>query len=58
MLPPIPNGVRFTNPFDGSAALLPLSPPNFTREVLICGRTTTSDQIPSEQLSSQDPATD
>ncbi|KIJ53696.1 copper radical oxidase [Sphaerobolus stellatus SS14] len=58
MLPPIPNGVRVTNPFDGSAALLPLSPPNFEPEVLVCGGTTASDQTPSEDLSSQDPATD
>ncbi|KDR72992.1 hypothetical protein GALMADRAFT_158624 [Galerina marginata CBS 339.88] len=58
ILPDIPNGVRVTNPFDGTAALLPLSPPNFTPEVLVCGGTTTSDQIPALQLSSQDPASD
>ncbi|GJJ15281.1 hypothetical protein Clacol_009557 [Clathrus columnatus] len=55
-LPDIPNGVRVTNPFDGSAALLPLSPPDFTPEVLVCGGSASNDQIPSEQLSSQDPA--
>lgn len=55
-LPDIPNGVRVTNPFDGTAALLPLSPPHFTPEVLVCGGSNSSDQIPSEQLSTQDPA--
>ena len=57
ILPEIPNGVRVTNPMDGTATLLPLSPPNFTPEVLVCGGSNSSDQIPSEQLSSQDPAT-
>ncbi|KAF9540289.1 copper radical oxidase [Agrocybe pediades] len=56
ILPDIPNGVRVTNPFDGSATLLPLSPPHFTPEVLVCGGTTTSDQIQPANLSSQDPA--
>ncbi|KAF7331434.1 Copper radical oxidase [Mycena kentingensis (nom. inval.)] len=58
ILPEIPNGVRVTNPLDGTAALLPLSPPHYTPEVLICGGTTTSDQIPPANLSSQDPASD
>lgn len=58
ILPDIPNGVRVTNPFDGTAALLPLSPPLFTPEVLVCGGSNSSDLIPSEQLSSQDPASD
>lgn len=58
ILPDIPNGVRVTNPFDGSATLLPLSPPNFIPEVLVCGGTNASDTIPSLNLSSQDPATD
>jgi hypothetical protein len=57
ILPDIPNGVRVTNPFDGTATLLPLSPPLFIPEVLVCGGTTASDQIPSANLSSQDPAT-
>lgn len=57
-LPDIPNNVRVTNPFDGTATLLPLHPPDYIPEVLICGGTTTSDQIPVEQLSSQDPASD
>lgn len=56
ILPDIPNGVRVTNPFDGSATLLPLHPPLFTPEVLVCGGTTTSDQIQPANLSSQDPA--
>jgi len=58
ILPQIPNGVRVTNPFDGTAALLPLSPPDFTPEVLVCGGSATSDQIPALELSSQDPASD
>ncbi|KAF8909784.1 copper radical oxidase [Gymnopilus junonius] len=58
VLPEIPNGVRVTNPMDGTATLLPLSPPNFIPEVLVCGGSNSSDQIPSEQLSSQDPASD
>ncbi|KAF9554606.1 copper radical oxidase [Agrocybe pediades] len=57
ILPDIPNGVRVTNPFDGTATLLPLSPPNFTPEVLVCGGSASDDTIPSEQLTSQDPAT-
>jgi len=58
ILPDIPNGVRVTNPFDGTAALLPLSPPNYIPEVLVCGGSNSSDQIPSLQLSSQDLASD
>ncbi|KAF5317811.1 hypothetical protein D9619_012583 [Psilocybe cf. subviscida] len=57
ILPDIPNGVRVTNPFDGTAALLPLSPPNFTPEVLVCGGSASDDTIPALNLSSQDPAT-
>ena len=57
-LPDIPNNVRVTNPFDGTATLLPLHPPNYIPEVLVCGGTTASDQTPAEQLSSQDPASD
>ncbi|KAM5542478.1 hypothetical protein V8D89_003937 [Ganoderma adspersum] len=34
ILPDIPNNVRVTNPIDGSAILLPLSPPDFIPEVL------------------------
>ncbi|KAF8530540.1 glyoxal oxidase N-terminus-domain-containing protein [Hysterangium stoloniferum] len=58
ILPDLPNGVRVTNPFDGTATLLPLSPPHFTPEILVCGGTNASDTIPSESLSSQDPASD
>lgn len=54
--PDIPNGVRVTNPFDGTAALLPLSPPDFTPEVLVCGGTNLSDSLPPLGVSSQDPA--
>jgi hypothetical protein len=56
VLPDIPNGVRVTNPFDGTATLLPLSPPHFTPEVLICGGSNASDTTPSLNLTSQDPA--
>jgi len=56
ILPDIPSGVRVMNPFDGAATLLPLSPPNFIPEVLVCGGSNSSDQIPSLQFSSQDPA--
>ena len=56
ILPDIPNNVRVTNPIDGSAILLPLHPPDFTPEVLVCGGTAT-DTIPSDQLTSQVPAT-
>jgi hypothetical protein len=58
ILPDIPNGVRVTNPFDGTAALLPLSPPLYTPEVLVCGGSASDENTPSEQLSSQDPASD
>ncbi|KAI0705752.1 glyoxal oxidase N-terminus-domain-containing protein [Cerioporus squamosus] len=56
-LPDIPNGVRVTNPMDGSAILLPLSPPDFVPEVLICGGSQTDDRIQPANLSSQIPAT-
>ena len=56
MLPPIPNGVRVTNPMDGAAILLPLSPPDYVPEVLICGGSTADDIIPVANLSSQFPA--
>lgn len=58
ILPDIPNRVRVTNPFDGTATLLPLHPPHYIPEVLVCGGTNTSDQIPNEQLSSQTVASD
>ena len=56
ILPDIPNGVTVTNPFDGTATLLPLSPPHFTPEVLVCGGTATDTRIQPANLSSQDPA--
>jgi hypothetical protein len=56
-LPDIPNGVRVTNPYDGTASLLPLSPPHYIPEVLVCGGTNASDAL-DVQLDSQDPASD
>ncbi|KAF5352136.1 hypothetical protein D9758_009234 [Tetrapyrgos nigripes] len=61
ILPDIPNGVRVTNPYDGTATLLPLSPPDYIPEVLVCGGTNTTDQLTNDDvytLSSQDPASD
>jgi hypothetical protein len=58
ILPDVPNGQRVTNPFDGSAILLPLSPPNYVPEVLVCGGSMKSDTTPEAELSAQDPATD
>ncbi|KAI0340024.1 glyoxal oxidase precursor [Trametopsis cervina] len=57
ILPDIPNGVHVTNPIDGSAILLPLSPPNYVPEVLVCGGVAVDPATPPEQLSSQTPAT-
>ncbi|KAJ7194737.1 glyoxal oxidase N-terminus-domain-containing protein [Mycena pura] len=56
ILPDLPNGVRVTNPFDGTATLLPLSPPLFIPEVLVCGGSDKPDTSDVETLSSQDPA--
>ena len=56
VLPDIPNNVHVTNPIDGSAILLPLSPPDFIPEVLVCGGTETDPLDPS-LLSSQTLAT-
>ena len=58
ILPDIPNGVRVTNPIDGSAILLPLSPPDYIPEVLVCGGAAVDDTIQVGNLSSQFPATD
>ncbi|KAF7325763.1 hypothetical protein MKEN_00426800 [Mycena kentingensis (nom. inval.)] len=55
-LPDLPNGQRITNPFDGTATLLPLSPPDYIPEVLACGGSHTSDTADPETLSAQDPA--
>ncbi|KAM5542449.1 hypothetical protein V8D89_003908 [Ganoderma adspersum] len=57
ILPDIPNGVRVTNPMDGSAILLPLSPPDFVPEVLVCGGQQVDDRLPPGNFSSQQPAT-
>ncbi|CAK5274645.1 unnamed protein product [Mycena citricolor] len=57
ILPDLPNGVRVTNPMDGTAQLLPLSPPLYTPEVLVCGGSNKSDSTPTTELSSLDPAT-
>ncbi|KAF5351167.1 hypothetical protein D9756_008348 [Leucocoprinus leucothites] len=58
ILPDIPNGVRVTNPYDGTATLLPLHPPDYVPEILVCGGSNASDTIPPAQLSSQHPASD
>ncbi|CDO77228.1 Glyoxal oxidase [Trametes cinnabarina] len=55
ILPDVPNNVRVTNPMDGSAILLPLSPPDFVPEVLVCGGSQT-DTIDPSLLTSQTPA--
>ncbi|KAJ7512721.1 glyoxal oxidase N-terminus-domain-containing protein [Mycena galericulata] len=55
-LPDLPNSQRVSNPFDGTAQLLPLSPPDFVPEILACGGSNKSDATPVEELSSQDPA--
>ncbi|KAI0737814.1 glyoxal oxidase precursor [Daedaleopsis nitida] len=55
-LPDIPNGVRVTNPMDAAAILLPLSPPDYIPEVLVCGGTAQDDRVPVEDLNSQIPA--
>ncbi len=57
-LPDVPNGVRVTNPMDGSATLLALSPPDYIAEVVVCGGSATDDSIPALNLSSQTPASD
>ncbi|KAI0757976.1 glyoxal oxidase precursor [Fomes fomentarius] len=57
ILPDIPNGVRVTAPTDGSAILLPLSPPDYIPEVLVCGGSDIDDRTSVENLSSQHPAT-
>ena len=56
VLPEIPNGVRVTAPTDGSAILLPLSPPDYVPEVLVCGGSAIDDRTPPTELSSQHPA--
>ena len=56
ILPDIPNGIHVTNPLDGSGILLPLSPPDFTPEVLICGGSDIDDRTPPAELSFTHPA--
>lgn len=55
-LPRIPNGVRVTYPFAGTAVLLPLRYDDWYAEILICGGSTIDDQKLSYKISSQDPA--
>ncbi|KAI0086255.1 glyoxal oxidase N-terminus-domain-containing protein [Irpex rosettiformis] len=57
ILPDIPNGVHVTNPIDGSAILLPLSPPDYIPEVLVCGGQAVDPAIQPANFSSQKPAT-
>ncbi|KAJ6451693.1 glyoxal oxidase N-terminus-domain-containing protein [Mycena vitilis] len=56
-LPDIPNGVRVANPFDGTAQLLPLSPPLYEPTVLVCGGSATDDSRPVTNITTTDPAT-
>ncbi|KAF5355836.1 hypothetical protein D9756_004311 [Leucocoprinus leucothites] len=58
ILPSIPNNIQVTNPMDGTAGLLPLHPPDYIPEVLVCGGSPSDPATPHLQLSSQDPATD
>ena len=55
-LPRIPNGVRVTYPMAGVGLLLPLSPGDYTPEILICGGSAVDDATPGYEMSSQDPA--
>nr|VWP02011.1 C2H2-type domain-containing protein [Ganoderma boninense] len=55
-LPDIPNGVSVTAPTDGSAILLPLSPPDYTPEVLVCGGSVIDQTLDPGNFSSQHPA--
>lgn len=56
ILPDIPNGVSVTAPTDGSAILLPLSPPDFTPEVLVCGGSSINQTLLPGNFTSQHPA--
>ncbi|KAF7315075.1 hypothetical protein MIND_00021700 [Mycena indigotica] len=56
-LPEIPNGVRITNPFDGSLELLPLIPPLYEPTVLVCGGSAADDRRPTSNLTNLDPTT-
>ncbi|KAK7038215.1 glyoxal oxidase N-terminus-domain-containing protein [Favolaschia claudopus] len=57
-LPDLPNGVRISNPFDGTMQLLPLSPPLYEPTVLVCGGSSADDRRPATNLTILDPATD
>ncbi|KAJ7792441.1 hypothetical protein B0H14DRAFT_2931004 [Mycena olivaceomarginata] len=52
-LPDLPNGVRVANPFDGTAQLLPLSPPLYEPTVLVCGGSATDDRRPRTNLTTK-----
>ncbi|KAJ7173130.1 glyoxal oxidase N-terminus-domain-containing protein [Mycena crocata] len=53
-LPNFPNGQRVVYPLNAAGVLLPLTPENnYTPEVLVCGGSHISDQIPSEALDAQ-----
>jgi hypothetical protein len=56
VLPQIPDGYRVSYPFTASAVLLPLIPPNYVPEVLICGGSNMNDALPESALSAQIPA--
>ena len=56
VLPDIPNGVSVNPPADGSAILLPLSPPDYTPEVLVCGGAVFDQTLTSHNFTSQHPA--
>ncbi|KAG8791038.1 hypothetical protein FRC12_010289 [Ceratobasidium sp. 428] len=55
-LPDLPNGQRITYPMSGIGVLLPLSPPNYTPEYLLCGGSQLSDTLKENEVSSQSPA--
>lgn len=58
ILPDLPNGVRACNPYDGTSTLLPLHPPDYIPEILICGGSNQSDFAPLDRLTTQDPTSD
>ena len=54
---PLPNGVRVTYPMAGTALLLPLSSAeNYTSRILVCGGSTTFDQLCNFEYSAHTPA--
>ncbi|RPD67521.1 glyoxal oxidase precursor [Lentinus tigrinus ALCF2SS1-7] len=54
-VPDIPNGIHVTVPTDGSAILLPLSPPDYTPEVLVCGGSQIDDRTQPANFTFQHP---